>query len=445
MSSQILIHLSFQQRGTTIKNSNFSGFDVCTEDERNKNYPIWYENEQVRNGVVDAVHNIVNNTYGDENKRISACRTFYSSGEGDVRLVAMEDPDGSMAGVPGFYVQNHEAITNFIDESSCQAEEGCLRFCPGACLRLGIVSFSQALTTRGYNMVITDTGSQATGTIARGSTWFHELHNFMNIQLPFNLPAPVTKYQVSFTDKNGDPAWPGYAKIDLEKAPACAGALVDESQIELVMPPSDEIRCHDLFHEDDYPQGIHGWQTFFAGIKVSQEDTSWIISTTRRTDDANPACNLSRTLDASCFQGNSGRIYSLFGKIRITDENGDYVATPGTSQLQPWGINYVSPRVQLLLDGVQSWSWFIETKSDGSWTDWSVAVILPPDTSAVRKATIYIDQAQQKQFHIKDWGMTLKGPTSLKCTTDTSCDYLVTRACTQGETVLSFVFAFFER
>lgn len=318
----------------------------------------------------------------------------------------MEDPDGSMAGVPGFYIQNHESITNFIDEASCQAEEGCLRFCPGVCLRLGTVTLSQALTTRGYNMVITDTDSQVTGTIARGSVWFNELQNFLNTQIPFQLPAPATKYQISFTDKNGDPAWPGYAKIYLEKAPACTGALVDESQIELVMPPSDDIRCHDLFHEDDYPQGIHGWQNFFAGIKVSQEDTSWVISTKRRTSDANPACNLSRTLDASCFPGNSGRTYSLFGKIRITDANGDYVATPGTSELQPWGINYVSPRVSLILDGVKTWSWFVKTTSDGTWTDWSVDVILP-DTSAVWKATITIDQAQKMQFHIKDWGMTL--------------------------------------
>ena len=211
----------------------------------------------------------MNNTFGEENSRITACWAIHGYGIADnkVRLVAQEDPDGSMAGVPGFYIQNHEAITNFIDESSCQTEIGCLRFCPGICLRLGVVGISQAKTTRGYNMVITDTGSSMGMGIDRGKIWFDEIDNYMDAPMPFQLPAPVGKYQISFTDKNGDPAWPGYANINLEKPPACSDAL-DESQIELAMPPSDDIRCGDLFREDNYPEGIHGWQTFFAGIEV---------------------------------------------------------------------------------------------------------------------------------------------------------------------------------
>ena len=58
-------------------------------------------------------------------------------------------------------------------------------------------------------MIITDTGSGATGTVARGSIWFDEKQNFMSAPMPFQLPAPVGKYQISFTDKNGDLAWPG--------------------------------------------------------------------------------------------------------------------------------------------------------------------------------------------------------------------------------------------
>lgn len=371
----------------------------------NKNWPIWYENDQVRNGVVDSVHTIVNNTYGEENNRISACRAIFGSGDNDVRLVAQEDPDGSMAGVPGFYIQNHEAITNFIDESACRAEEGCLRFCPGICLRLGIVGISQDLTTRGYHMIVTDTGSGVTGTgIARGTIWFNELDNYMNAPMPFQLPAPLGKYQISFTDKNGDLAWPGYAtNINFEKAPACSDAL-DESQIELVMPPSDAIRCDNLFHKDDFPQGIHGWQTFFAGIAVSQDETSsYVINTTRRKDDHNPACSLSRTLDASCFPGNDGRTYSLFGKIRIADAEGNWIATDGTDAKDPsTGFStHASPRVSLILNGVKTWRWFVETSSDGTWTDWSVDVTLPEDTSEVWKATIHIEHAVKKEFHIK--------------------------------------------
>ena len=362
---------------------------------------MWYENDQVRNAVVDATHTIVNNTYGAADNRISACKSINSSPDGDVRIIAQEDPDGSMAGSPGFYIQNHEAITNFIDVSTCQAEEEgtCLRFCPGLCLRLGIVGVSQALTTRGYNMIISDTGSGATGTVARGPIWFSELQNHLNAQIPFQLPAPVGKYQISFTDKNGDPAWPGYAKVNLEKAPTCTGALVDNSQIEFVMPPSDDIRCDDLFREDDYPNGIHGWQHFFAGIEVSQDETSsWVINTKRRKSDRGHV-NLSRTLDASCFPGNGGRTYKLYGKIKMADADGNWVASDGTSN--------ASPNVRLTLEGVKTWTWRVPTSSDGTWTDWSVDVPLPQDTSEVWKATITIDKAEKKEFHIKDWGMTL--------------------------------------
>jgi len=346
----------------------------------------------------------VNNTYAEENNRISACKSINTSPDGDVRLVANEDPDGSMAGVPGFYIQNHEAITNFIDEATCQAEIGCLRFCPGICLRLGKFGISQDLTTRGYNMIITDTGSGATGTVARGSIWFDEKQNFMNAPMPFQLPAPVGKYQISFTDKNGDPAWPGYVtNVNLERAPACSNAL-DESQIEFVMPPSDDFRCDNLFHEDDYANGIHGWQHFFAGIEVSQDETSsYVINTTRRKKDINPACSLSRTLDASCFPGNGGRTYKLYGKIRIADALGNWVATDGTDALDPsTGFStHASPRVSLILHGVKTWRWFVETSSDGTWTDWSVDVTLPEDTSEVWKATINIKHAVKKEFHIK--------------------------------------------
>jgi len=83
----------------------------------------------------------------------------------------------------------------------------------------------------------------------------------------------------------------------------------------------------------------------------------------------------------------------------MADADGNWVATDGTSN--------ASPKVRLILEGAKTWSWFVETSSDGTWTDWSVDVTLPDDTSAVWKAFITIDQAVKKEFHIKDWGMTL--------------------------------------
>ena len=200
-----------------------------------------------------------------------------------MRYVAIEDPDGSMGGTEGFYVQNEPGITNFIDTSSCQAAEDCLRFCAGACLRLGIVSVSQDLTTRGFKMIIEDGGKSATG--LRSPIWFDEKQSHLSAQIPFVLPAPSSgTYNVHFTDANDLPAWPGYASLSLERAPSCSGALSDSSQVQFDMPMPDG-RCDDLFHRDDYPNGIHGWQNFFTGMTIAEENGSHVVSTTRRKHD----------------------------------------------------------------------------------------------------------------------------------------------------------------
>ena len=361
--------------------------------------PHSFPNNQVRNGVFDTTHTLRNNTFGQSDTRVSACLSEHA-GDNEVRLIAIEDEDGTLSGsgLPGFFVQDDTAITNFIDSASCGGVENCLRFCPQACLRVGVVSVSQALTTRGFNMHIQD-GTKS-GTVARGKIWFDEKQNHINAPIPIVLPAPASgsPYQISFTDKNGQVAWPGYATFSLDKAPSCTGALVDRSQVEFVMPPVDG-RCDDLFHEDNYPD-IYGWQNFFAGIAVSQDDVdgAYVISTLRRKSDRGHV-NLSRTLDASCFKGLGGRRYRLFGKIRITDADGNYVSTDGSSN--------VSPRVTFNLEGVTIKNWNVPTSSDGLWTDWSQEILLPDDTSSAWKARIFIDKADKKEFHIKDWGMTL--------------------------------------
>ena len=400
--------------GTTIKNSKFSGFDVgCTGG---KNSAIYVEHDQVRNAVADAAHTIFNNTYGPLDSRLSACLSINNSPDGWVRYIAIEDPDGTMNsdGVPGFYIQDEPAVTNFIDTTSCHAAEGCLRFCPGACLRLGIVSISQDLTTRNFNMHIQD--GTASGTVLRGPIWFNELQNHLSAQMPFQLPAPKSgQYSISFTDANGLPAWPGFAKVSLEKAPTCSGALVDLSQVNFVKPVPDE-RCENLFFRDDYAAGIHGWQHFFAGLSISEEGGSYVISTTRRKSDRGHV-NLSRSLDSSCFAGLGGRTFTLFGKIRTTD-----------------GSNYVSssPRLRLALDGWTTKTWNLPTNADGTWFEFSKDVTLPNDSSSISKVTIILDQAEKKEFQIVDWGMMLvpsEAPTSSPTTSPTLAPTTMVNLC----------------
>ena len=258
-------------RGTTIKNSHFHGFNnECSALEGGPRYAIHVGNNQVRNGVFDASPTISNNTFDDEpvSSRISACWGINGSPDNWVRYVAIEDVDGSLSGnsppTPGFFVQDEPAVTSFIDTTKCQVVPGsCLLFCEDTCLRLGIVSISQDLTTRGFQMHITS--GSTTAAVNRGNIWFDEKQSHLSAPMPVVLPAPAqggSKYQITFTDKHGDPAWPGFATLSMERAPSCTGG-VSSQDIEFVMPDAGGDRCIDLFKYDDYPNGIHVSQTLY--------------------------------------------------------------------------------------------------------------------------------------------------------------------------------------
>ncbi len=153
------------------------------------------------------------------------------------------------------------------------------------------------------------------------------------------------------------------------------------------MPPPDD-RCDDLFHLDDYTvtPTIHGWQTFYTGFDMElPEGEMPVISTTKRKHDGgNPY--VERSFDASCFAGLGGRTYLLFGKIRITDANGNFVETDG-------GTDHRSPRVSLSVEGVNNWSWRIPTNGDGTWQEIKKTIILPVDSSSASKVKLRIDKA----------------------------------------------------
>jgi len=260
-------------------------------------------------------------------------------------------------------------------------------------------------------MILQDGAKSAT--VLRGGIWFDELQSHLSAQLSVVLPAPSSgKYSITFTDENDVPAFPGYASLSLEDEPSCSGGLVDSSQIEIVKPLPDD-RCDDLFHRDNYAEGIHGWQNFFAGISISQDGSSHVISTTRRKSDGGHV-TLSRTLDVSCIAGLGGRTFRVSGKIRITDASGNFVFTDGTSN--------ISPKVSFAVDGLMNESWHLATNGDGTWTEFHHDLTLPIDSSSAWKARLFISKSTGNEFHIKDWGVVLlasESPTSNPSTTPT--------------------------
>jgi len=262
-------------KGTLIMNSNFHGFDTECTSMGGPRTAIHVGNNQVRNGVFDNSPTIFNNTFQDEplSSRISACWGIHNSPDNWVRYVSIEDVDGSLSGnnppTPGFFVQNDNALTTFIDTTKCQeVPDSCLLFCTDTCLRLGIVSVSQDLTTRDFQMHITE-GSK-TAAVSRGKIWFNEKQNFLSAPMPLVLPAPAqagSKYQITFTDNNGEPAWPGYASLNLERAPSCTGGFTAQD-VDFIMPDASGDRCLDLFKYDDFANGIHvsGVDSFFLAL-----------------------------------------------------------------------------------------------------------------------------------------------------------------------------------
>mmetsp|Transcript_33357 Transcript_33357/g.49078 ORF Transcript_33357/g.49078 Transcript_33357/m.49078 type:complete len:1022 (-) Transcript_33357:371-3436(-) len=393
-----------QWKGATIKNCIFEGFDKgCTGGD---SAIIWVEKDQV--GEFDSAPIIYNNTVGPYDNPITACATEKAK----VRYVAVEDRDGSLSnsGSPGFYVQNEEAVTNFLYESDCQEERECLRFCPNTCLRIGKVMISNDITTRGFKMYITDGGIMSDGSnrraeILRGS-FGPERSKVGNPHalMPFVLPAPkLGKYEITFKDRFGNPAWPGYAMIELERSPECGNLGEDflkESHLELVIPESNE-RCKDLFYLDDYENEIFGWQDTFAGLEINQENEtqSYFVSTNKRKKNGLSNVLILRAIDASCLKANPGRTYTLSGKIRITNADGNQVETDGTDMLSPMIVLHVNPSFTR--------TWRVATSADG-WTEWSKDIQLPNDMSEAWEAFIVIKESSFNEFHVMDWSMELR-------------------------------------
>lgn len=78
----------------------------------------------------------------------------------------------------------------------------------------------------------------------------------------------------------------------------------------------------------------------------------------------------------------------------LSDANGSYVVTDGTSD--------TSPKISFAVDGIGTLaSWNQATDGNGDWTEFSRNIVLPLDSSSAWKARIIIDKAQGKEFHIK--------------------------------------------
>jgi hypothetical protein len=94
----------------------------------------------------------------------------------------------------------------------------------------------------------------------------------------------------------------------MKKQKSCDGGVSAED-IEFVMHDASGDRCMDLFKYDDYPNDIHGWQNFFAGLVVSEDSGKYVIRTTRSKahgGHVNLSRNLHRLLDTIWWSNVAG-------------------------------------------------------------------------------------------------------------------------------------------
>lgn len=383
-----------QWKGTVVHNCTFEGFDNkgCTS-----NAMILVDTAQVGQGNFVSSPRLFNNTVEQGSTAINACNARNVG----IRYVAVEDIDGSLSksGSRGFYIQDDEAVTKFLDTSTCHEEEGCLRFCPDVCLHLGLVLISNDRTTRGFHMHITDVGGDTTS-IPRGyQNTEDSIIADRTHATPFVLPAPSSgTYQITFTDRFGNAAWPSYARTPLlERRPQGCENYLKLQHFEFVMPPSNE-RCDDLFYLDDFENDIYGWQNSFAGQRKYEEDGSYIIATTGRKWNARSNVQFLRRIDTSCIIANPGRTYSLSGKIRITNIDDEQVETDGSDS--------DSPGVYIDLQ-VWTYHFFVPTFAD-DWSEFREDIVLPTDMEGLWRAELKFSNAPYHEYHVKDFKMELQ-------------------------------------
>mmetsp|Transcript_35431 Transcript_35431/g.35940 ORF Transcript_35431/g.35940 Transcript_35431/m.35940 type:complete len:642 (-) Transcript_35431:225-2150(-) len=394
--------------GTIFNRVHFENFDNATGCAGS--HAILVEHDQVREGIYNSQVTLSDITFGNntsEAHRVDACKSIYTSPEGPVTNIAIEDHEGAITGVPGFLVQeNDSALRTFLPDggASCRPMAGgCLYFCPKACLQLATVTISGNSLYAGYQMTITDDQGTMDQKIRQVWKEYDGYHD--NAYFGVALPGHSSEYQLSFVNAEGEPAWPGYVKsIAYERRPQhCEVTLQDNSPF-VWDYPTPSARCNSLMPNGDLELGsVLGWQNTKSGFEMMQpgaDGSSWALRTGKRT---NKWATVRYTFDPGCFRSWSGElVVRLSGKIRTQTNKGIDVSCASESQCAPKLAFELRKQPGELIAQVLNTG--LSTVA-GQWSYFEVNMTLPSDLSEVGRAGLLFYDAVGYKFLLDDWDL----------------------------------------
>lgn len=286
-------------------------------------------------------------------KRIQVCNAVNQGEYG----IAIEDTDGTLGptGNPGFLVGTDDpTVTTFANATSgtCLPMDGtCLSFCDGACLRTLSVITSNAYSTQGIEMVVTDDNNAL---LEVTDSWHHFVfsdsahdHTYDRLDGYYGATLPPGDYTVSFRDSiTLEQAWPDYVEHHFEESPICSNSVtsVTINKPDAATTPG---RCSDLIKGGNFDDGnFDAWQQFYATLGSSAFSSSSGAALTVTDRDGSHEY-VSQWVDVSCIE--MGKSYVFSADIRMEDEGGNEVSCNSAS---------TCPRTRMVL-----YHWNSDTKT----------------------------------------------------------------------------------
>ena len=162
----------------------------------------------------------------------------------DGRSIFFEDPDGGMnpSGEPGFFVNDVEYNTVFVDEGACSAgTKGEGLFCQNVCMRrvevdTGCCGKKFEKPTNDYKMVVTSVADPSKSFtfekyVVQGGLWYHAP--------AFIFALPSGDYNLHFIDENDGSIKVPSVNINFgsNDPPSCTGHVTEES-FTITCPPN---------------------------------------------------------------------------------------------------------------------------------------------------------------------------------------------------------------
>jgi len=252
------------QRSTTIRNIEFSGFDFATANRRslvrldddmsNLHLSTWIvmKNNRIQGHVTPVQFDF-----------ISALR----AGLQDVYIIDLDSsmiPDQTKALGASTIVSNSISLTTFIDSDKCEQfrEQGYV-YCQRTCIRSIKFAVNPLGTDHLTLRIVNEAGSFVD---YPGKFPFRSPH--LKAERYFVAALPNGRYEGTFVDQRGHKVWPSHVEVSLGDTP-CLDTISQQS-VRLEKPPILVNECQQLIRNGDFDSEPLLWLHQNLEVTVSQ-------------------------------------------------------------------------------------------------------------------------------------------------------------------------------